>query len=698
MSMIKINPDLHVLPRPVGPLPEYAHAKSRNVLADRLVDAFGMSAEAAAAVASAVVDPSAVRSGIGEPTDPKVERIPVPGGTLLGIRTHVWARRIMPDPRNPRIGPSRRHPFAVDPGSGADDSRFRPVPEPRSPKGNAGAPEMIVELDSREHLEWGAAQATHFILRDNDWRDSIASQGVMESVWVAATTYTHADGSAPATVLTTVEGSSRTTAVHALLGVRSADVPYESSDQWLRSHIRKLNEALERGATTGEQEIDLRCERMPALILVGFRPSHEITGGFPTAVKSLVALRHVDPPKAWGDGPENEALADEVLDELYRRQILSRAQHAYYTGSLTKAEARAARFSDDPVIRAAELVQLFTSAEPELNEGIRVAVTSQSTRKRITTKLRNDLATALILRALDGSGTVNVDQVRRYLRHAYGKAVHTQPWAATGRATDALVKEALREVRRSIGDATVTEPGLASVELAVRAAYPLIVAGALNADRGTADNDQPDRRTPGEVLEAMRRTVPGVHQLGQALRDFANEMPIRAVDEAGEIIQRRDGNGAQVITDTYLRVTFPPPGKLRARSGGEQPLERLSDRVTEFSTVVGALEKAIKAVRDVVGPDGGPLVEVEGIDPRHAAAWRESLRKIDEDLLFWGKTFARRRGSSTPRPMDVMDGYDDGDEDAMSAEVDAAYEASYNDWDGEGGGENADERAYEAAD
>ena len=57
---------------------------------------------------------------------------------------------------------------------------------------------------------------------------------------------------------------------------------------------------------------------MPALILVGFRPNSTGTTGFPTAVKSLVALRHVDPPKPWGEGPANEALADEVLDELFR--------------------------------------------------------------------------------------------------------------------------------------------------------------------------------------------------------------------------------------------------------------------------------------------------------------------------------------------------------------------------------------------
>ena len=72
-----------------------------------------------------------------------------------------------------------------------------------------------------------------------------------------------------------------------------------------------------RGAN-GDEMIALRCERMPALIIVGFRKHAGVTTGFPTAIKSLVALRHVDPPKPWGEGPENESLADEVLDELSR--------------------------------------------------------------------------------------------------------------------------------------------------------------------------------------------------------------------------------------------------------------------------------------------------------------------------------------------------------------------------------------------
>jgi hypothetical protein len=113
-------------------------------------------------------------------------------------------------------------------------------------------------------------------------------------------------------------------------------------------------------------------------------------------------------------------------------------------------------------------------------EAIRVAVTSQSTRKRITPKLMNELAIALILRAV-ASDPRRVDQIRRYLRHAFGKSVRSAAWESTGRATDQLVKEALAEVQKTMG---ANEPGSSSFELAVRGAYPLVVSGRLNRGQG----------------------------------------------------------------------------------------------------------------------------------------------------------------------------------------------------------------------
>jgi hypothetical protein len=548
------------------------------------------------------------------------------------------------------------------------------------PEGSDGdAPELVVEIESRHHLEWASAQAAKYILAENNWRASIEAQGVMEAVWVVPTTYKHADGSAPVTVLTTVEGSSRTTAVHDLLSVRSADVPYEDYDQRLRVYYRKLNEAFEREATS-DQLVALRCERIPGLILVGFRRNPSATADFPTAVKSLVALRHVDPPKPWGEGPENESLADQVLFELYQRNLITGAERDYLAGFCTRVEARAAHLSDDPAHRTSKIVKLFTDSDARIIDAIRVAVTSQSTRKRITPKLRNELATALIMRSVV-EDPVKTDQMRRYMRHAFGKSVHGMAWASTDRDTDVLARQAAAELLRSGSDGSILEPGVASLELAVRAAYPLVTSGSLNADRGTRSNDQPDRRTPGEVLDSMRRTVQGVHQLAQGLLDFKDGRSIRAVDESGAVRKRVDGSGDQIISDIYLREEFPPQGKRRARSAGDTPTELLKNRLADFSDVLGRLGEAFTAIGAVTGNDGTPLVDVDGADSRQCEEWRELLSRIGDDLNFWGRTF-RRSHKAKPVLTSPEAADDEGDSlDDSGSEIEDLYESSYEGWD-----------------
>src|SRR5262249_32594626 len=132
--------------------------------------------------------------------------------------------------------------------------------------------------------------------------------------------------------------------------------------------------------------------------------------------------------------------------------------------------------------------------------------------------------------------------------HAFSKSAHRDAWQATGRSTEQLVNHALAEVREAIGNGDTGEPGPASLELAIRASYPLVVSGRLNADRGSSGNEQPDRRTPGEVLDAMRRSLHGVRQLGQALEDFEQSRPLRAVDEDGEVKRTSDGSSDQTLS------------------------------------------------------------------------------------------------------------------------------------------------------
>ena len=165
-------------------MPALAPATRRA--AERLQEQFNLSLEAAEAFAAAVVDPAEIRK-----TADKPEELYVPGGTLYGLRTRVWTRRVMPDPRNPRVGPARRHPIAVAPGS-TEEAHFRPIPEP-DPDPD-GRPELGLAIESREHLTWASVIAKKYILKDNDWRLSIRNQGVMTEVWLSAVTLVHGDG------------------------------------------------------------------------------------------------------------------------------------------------------------------------------------------------------------------------------------------------------------------------------------------------------------------------------------------------------------------------------------------------------------------------------------------------------------------------------------------------------------------------
>ena len=640
--------DETLLPRPPQLLDLPALAPATRRAAERLQEQFNLSHEAAEAFAAAVVDPAEIRKAADNP-----EALYVPGGTIYGLRTRVWTRRVMPDPRNPRVGPARRHPVAIAPGS-TEDAHFRPIPEP-DPDPD-GRPELNLAIESREHLTWASVIAKKFILKDNDWRLSIRNQGVMTEVWLSAATLLHGDGTASVTVPVSSEGSSRLVSCHDILDIRSADVPYMRDDRALRSIVRSLNEAFTNGATV-EQAEALRCETVPALLLVGFEPHPGSTATFATAVRSLVALRHVEPPKPWNEAAKMGSIADAVLEALADQGLLRPDEELWLLGALTPKEAEAKGFSADPAVRAARIVRLLTDTDPVVYQTIRVAITGQTTKQRITNKFKLEVASALILRAVSGGDeSQKVSDIYRGLQTGFADVLATEPWQATYRRTDEVVAHALRELERGV------ENGAASLELAARAAYPLVVSRQLFPDRGTKNNDQIDRRQPGTVIDRMRTNEWGIRQLGKALTDHAAGRRIRAVSPAGEPIPLDNGDGDQLVTDNWLRQTFPPPGRPVAPSTPDTAHERYLDALSKVGEAMDALDRAVRRLLGVEGIDGRPLIQTEGVDPADADAWMEDVMKLMQLIPVWRNTHVSRHGS-TPSSAAVW-----GDEDVDDTE------------------------------
>jgi hypothetical protein len=280
----------------------------------------------------------------------------------------------------------------------------------------------------------------------------------------------------------------------------------------------------------------------------------------------------------------------------------------------------------------------------------------------------NELAVALIVRSVPLSSG-KVEQVRRYLWNAFGDAVYKQEWEATNSDTEVLKTGALKEAVKAITNENVTEPGPMSLELMVRAAYPLVVTGSITDDRGSKNNNQPDRRILWEVLDRMRFSKQGIQQFARALSDFAAGEPIRAVDDDGVVKQRPNGMGDLIVNDVYLRETFPALGKVSARTGGVTAGEQLKNRIADLSDAMDTLEEAFKAVVAVTGLDGGPLVAELGVEPAFATERRKLLSLVGDELNIWGRTFRQRHGVVTTPKLSKDPDDDDQDEDADDAEV-----------------------------
>lgn len=635
-------------PRAVTTPPQLADARARKSFAERLT-CFGFTPDAAANIADAAVDPAEARKFIGDPENPNFEIRRTPIGIVKGIAVDVWATRVMPDPRNPRTSPEKKHAFAVAPGSGDLAHRYAPIPDPHSSE-TLGAPELLVTIRSRDHLAHAHSTAADYIRKNNDWEDSIRSQGVMEPIWLAMTTYRHADGSPDVMALTTVDGSSRLTAVHAILRdkeadflkLKSADVPYRGEDDAkFRADLRKMTEWVEKDIHNESQHAVLRNLIVPAFLIVGYESLRTGTT-FHTAVKSLVAMRHVDPPTPWGTGPEHESLADEVLDQFEADELITADEASYLRGSLTREEAQKANLSADPSIRATRILDVFLSRNPAFQNAIRTAVTAQSTRKQSSPKLMKELAAVLILRGIELSPR-EAEQKRKYLIKSIPAAAERRSakaieWHATGKSTDQLMLESLDEVAEAQKERK-EEPGPATIELAVRSILPLIANNALSGTRGFDRTGDSDERAPALVIDSMRQTKRGVRQLGEVLRDYAaGKKQFRAVDAAGNDVFGDKADQPLQLSDSFLRQEYPDPGTVATpKPSGDQPRDIFAQRVHDLQTAIERLQVARDQVRACHEHDGTPLAEKIGVDYRACEKWLGVINDVAKDLAVWEK-------------------------------------------------------------
>ena len=475
-----------------------------------------------------------------------------------------------------------------------------------------------------------------------------------------------------------MDGSSRLTAVHKILRdksadflkLKSADVPYRGDDDAkFRADLRRMTDWIESDVPDESRSAVLRNIVVPAFIIVGFQSERPSTT-FHTAVKSLVALRHVDPPTPWGPGPEHESLADEVIDQLEADTIVTGDEARYLRGSLTRDEAAKANLSPDPAIRAARIIDVLLKRDEAFKNAIRNAVTAQSTRKQSSPKLMKELAAVLILRGLDLSPR-EAEQKRKYLIKSIPAAAERRAHrGSTGRrppsrTNNCCSKCSTRSVeRRQLRRTSRARPRSSSPFGQSSRSSPM---AALVGIRGFDRNKDSDERSPSSVIDAMRRTKRGVRQLGEVLSEHAaGKKSFRAIDATGKYVIGEDPGRLLQLDDAYLRAEYPDPGKVPPpRPSGDQPRDIYNQRILDLQTAIERLDVArdqVKACRE--------HAETYGIDYRTCKKCLDVIHSVAKDLAVWEqadiKYHGRRRDDedeSSGDLGDVVEGEDEADDD-----------------------------------
>ena len=597
--------------------------------ADSMV-ACGVPLPVAEAQARAVVDPTAARAQMKVPTRKRIL-----GGELLTVETTVYAAAVVPFMTNHRAAVKRRFPVAGEQYAGSP-AVFKIGS--RSDENHAVLTTVPVTIpDLSEMLGRNAAH----IVSTNDYYSSIGEHGVSMPVTLASLEINHTDGTPPITVLTAVDGSSRVTACHKLLGMEPHQCvyPFGQSSTHLREHLQRLIQAASSSPTL-QQIKALNAVEIPAVIVVGFRPAEKGLD-FATAVQRYIALIHVDPPTPWEPTGVLDARADNVIDLLASTPEFPAREIKWIAGELPPAEAAAQGLSSQPDQRFAYI--MHTILQPDVKRVVNQGITQLTTKvKQPDQDDRAAIAVELALRSVRAS--LNDDRLRS-MRSALGKLVNTtgmfrkfisapEAWHPTDRTPDELLTAALGELQ--------THSVAARYELALQGAWWLARGGVLTRPSTYAG----EAYEPNVILQQLTATEHGLRTLHRALIDGRAGIDIAAVDSSGTALITARGK-IQPLDRAKLTAQLPNDDELddvaaaaEATAANAAPPEQLlQERLNRIPALVSALSQQVQSAQDIMA-EGRSLLDAQGIDEEFAASVRNDLKKVDDEFVILARVGA----------------------------------------------------------
>jgi hypothetical protein len=604
----------------------------------------GLSDNAANAIANAVLNPDEARRRLVDPAQIRVQ-----GGTLLVIDVMVWAPAISVYPVNPReLGEVK---YRVSGGANTQDI-FRSVRTARNRYAElavtAARPDVMIDR---------LRSAETWLGRNNKLVDDVAADGVLQPIVLSALSVAHRDRSLPITLLAAIDGSSRTTATHQLLDVDGGEYAYEAPPG-SRALRQRLGRLIRLGDDVDWDKLDedtrqrLRALTMPARVIIGYRPATRHPVEFHVAVRNLIGLTHIRPPRAYGRPVEDRAKADAVIDYLrdapdYGGPYLGDAEANWFRGDLLVSEAEAEGLSAHLDVRAAELARKLIAGGRRTTLRVNAGIRSLTAKQVIQPTERVDIAVELALRPMQGVVAEDhaadpIPARRAALQRALRLAglvelPFDEPWSEGLPDSPVSLKDlrdaALAETMHIVQGNSL-EP--AQIELAVKAAYYMVTASPMAVRREGYGVQGPGMKKDAAaevsvpvLLRNMVSRAQGVHQAYSIIVAGRAGTPLRVVDDDGEIARER--GKPLPLTDTTTRQLYAQAPVTETTTGPEGA----ANRWRELNTAFHAFEAAWRAMGDVESDSGSRYLDDHGWPSSEIGPLRTRLDRIDRRLADW---------------------------------------------------------------
>ncbi|TKA09512.1 hypothetical protein [Actinacidiphila oryziradicis] len=614
--------DLPALPYGLPALPKTAAVRK---LAGALVS-YGYSEGAATAVARAIARPEEARKRLQNP-----DIMRVPGGVLETITTQVWLPSVSHFPGNNREAGHRTYPLSgeLQPGS------YPPLRGLEATPGETG--ELVLTAQSRAHVVSALDQSNAFLARHNDLEETIGQHGILRELLLTVIRINHTNGEDPAWTLSGADGSSRISAGHRIHGLGASDVVYAlaTEDRKYRGLLSEVLASTQKSRDELGPEDVKRAQALvaPATFILRFRPDTRSILRFDQAIRFIVGITHVEPPKPWGMASENDALADPVIEEFLAARRINQSQAEWFAADLSPDQVQARGLDPNPDTRVAEIVgRILPKTEHDV---FRKGVLRITAKGKVTSDFKAKVVTEMVLRPWrsahpDADGVDRVSGARSTLqRMLKWPILQESGWRRGGdNDPDKMLEVALKDL------STDGSSGAAGVELGVRGGYYLAVHGSLVREaRGRTQ----DYRAPSSVVQRMTESPQGLRALHRAILDGRQGNEPQQVDKSGSLRYNVRGEPL-AATDDWLRTTFPALGEnvpaAPIEGTVDTPEARFEQSKSHFASMVASLENAIRAAEAVQGRSR-PLVKERGWPQVHAEDLAARLDKISGRLKMY---------------------------------------------------------------